>query len=147
MNASSHQGVLYGVGLGPGDPELVTLKAVRMIGAAKVVAYFAKQGRESHARKIARSHLRPGCEELLLAYPMTTERPFYQQEYIEALRGFYEGSAERIAGILEEGRDVALLCEGDPLLYGSFMHIFVRLKDGSPRHAFGGGVDLASRRE
>jgi precorrin-2/cobalt-factor-2 C20-methyltransferase len=129
MNASSHQGVLYGVGLGPGDPELVTLKAVRMIGAAKVVAYFAKQGRESHARKIARNHLRPGCEELLLAYPMTTERPFYQQEYIEALRGFYEGSAERIAGILAEGRDVALLCEGDPLLYGSFMHIFVRLKE------------------
>jgi precorrin-2/cobalt-factor-2 C20-methyltransferase len=128
MNALQH-GVLYGVGLGPGDPELVTIKAARLIGATSVVAYFAKQGRESHARRIASSYLRPGCEELLLAYPMTTERPFHQPEYVEALRGFYSESAERIAAILSQGRDVALLCEGDPMLYGSFMHIFVRLKD------------------
>jgi precorrin-2/cobalt-factor-2 C20-methyltransferase len=122
-------GVLYGVGLGPGDPELVTMKAVRLIGAATVVSYFAKQGRESHARKIARGYFRPGCEELLLAYPMTTERPFDQPEYISALARFYQDSAERIGEILAQGRDVALLCEGDPLLYGSFMHIFVRLRE------------------
>ncbi|HEY8138324.1 MAG TPA: precorrin-2 C(20)-methyltransferase [Methylocystis sp.] len=129
MNATpNNAGALYGVGLGPGDPELVTVKAARIIGDAPVVAYFAKRGRESHARKIARAYFRPGCEELLLSYPMTTERPFDQPEYIGALAAFYEESAERIAIILSQGRDVALLCEGDPLFYGSFMHIFVRLK-------------------
>ncbi len=128
MSLLQNAGILYGVGLGPGDPELVTVKAVRLIGAATVVAYFAKQGRESHARKIAQRYFRPGCEELLLAYPMTTERPFYQPEYVEALRGFYAESTDRISRILANGRNVAVLCEGDPLLYGSFMHIFVRLK-------------------
>jgi len=121
-------GILYGVGLGPGDPELVTVKAARLVYEAKVVAYFAKAGRESHARRIARPYLRADCEELLLAYPMTTERPFHKPEYVEALRGFYEESAERLARVLEEGRDVALLCEGDPMFYGSFMHIFERLR-------------------
>ena len=72
----SGAGVLYGVGLGPGDPELVTMKAVRLIGAAPVVSYFAKARRDSHARSIARPYLRPDCEEIALAYPMTTERPF-----------------------------------------------------------------------
>ena len=68
MNVTpSDPGALYGVGLGPGDPELVTLKAVRLIGASPVVAYFAKHGRESHARRIAHGYFRPGCEELLLA--------------------------------------------------------------------------------
>jgi len=129
MNVTpSDPGALYGVGLGPGDPELVTLKAVRLIGASPVVAYFAKHGRESHARRIAHGYFRPGCEELLLAYPMTTERPFDQPEYIAALAEFYRESAERLAEILAQGRDVALLCEGDPMFYGSFMHIFVRLK-------------------
>jgi precorrin-2/cobalt-factor-2 C20-methyltransferase len=121
-------GALYGVGLGPGDPELVTVKAARLIGEAGAVAYFAKRGRESHARRIAQRYLRAGCEELLLAYPMTTERPFYQPEYVDALRRFYEESAARLAMILSRGRSVALLCEGDPMFYGSFMHLFVRLR-------------------
>ena len=124
----SGAGVLYGVGLGPGDPELVTMKAVRLIGAAPVVAYFAKARRDSHARSIARPYLRPACEEIALAYPMTTERPFYTSEYVDALRGFYEQSAERLAERLSAGYDVALLCEGDPMFYGSFMHLFVRLE-------------------
>ncbi len=124
----SEAGALYGVGLGPGDPELVTVKATRLISEASVVAYFAKQGRESHARRIAQRYFRAGCEEMLFAYPMTTERPFYQPDYVEALRRFYEESAARVAKLLAQGRDVALLCEGDPLFYGSFMHIFVRLR-------------------
>ncbi len=78
--------------------------------------------------KLRDSYFRAGCEEILLAYPMTTERPFYRPEYVEALREFYEQGAERIAEILTQGRDVALLCEGDPMFYGSFMHIFERLK-------------------
>jgi precorrin-2/cobalt-factor-2 C20-methyltransferase len=124
----SEAGALYGVGLGPGDPELVTVKAARLIGKASVVAYFAKQGRDSHARKIAQGYFQDSCEEILLAYPMTTERPFYKAEYVEALRAFYAQSADRIARVLMDGRDVALLCEGDPMFYGSFMHIFERLK-------------------
>ncbi|ARN82900.1 precorrin-2 C(20)-methyltransferase [Methylocystis bryophila] len=121
-------GVLHGVGLGPGDPELITVKAARLVGSARFVAYFAKAGRNSHARTIARPYLRPDCQEIALAYPMTTERPFYSVDYVEALRRFYEESAERLANLLAQGRDVALLCEGDPMFYGSFMHIFVRLE-------------------
>jgi precorrin-2/cobalt-factor-2 C20-methyltransferase len=120
-------GALIGVGLGPGDPELVTVKAARLIGAAKVVAFFAKRGRESHARAIAAPYLAPDCEEIALHYPVTTEIPFDQPEYVESLQRFYEDSVTRIRAVLEAGRDVTLLCEGDPLLYGSFMHMFARL--------------------
>jgi len=121
-------GVLIGVGLGPGDPELVTVKAARILSEATVIAYYAKAGRESHARRIGARYFPRDCEEMLLAYPMTTERPFDHPDYIAALSRFYEESAERIARVLRAGRNVALICEGDPLLYGSFMHIFVRLR-------------------
>lgn len=121
-------GTLFGVGLGPGDPELVTIKAARLIGEAQVVAYFAKRGRPSHARAIAARYFAKGCEELALDYPVTTEIPFDAPEYVEALSRFYEESARRLAATLESGRDVALLCEGDPMFYGSFMHIFTRLE-------------------
>lgn len=122
------QGALIGVGLGPGDPELVTVKAARLIGEASVISYFAKRGRVGHARTIAERYLKQGCEELPLIYPVTTEIPFAETGYVAALAAFYEESAQRIAHVLEEGRDVALLCEGDPLLYGSFMHMFTRLR-------------------
>jgi precorrin-2/cobalt-factor-2 C20-methyltransferase len=121
------RGALIGVGLGPGDPELVTVKAARLIGEAKVVAYFAKRGRPSHARGIAERYFQTGLEELPLLYPVTTEIAFDDPAYVAALAAFYEESATRIASCLEQGRDVALLCEGDPLLYGSFMHMFTRL--------------------
>ncbi|MFO1101755.1 MAG: precorrin-2 C(20)-methyltransferase [Methylocystis sp.] len=120
-------GALIGVGLGPGDPELVTVKAARLIGAAKVVAFFAKRGRESHARAIAAPYLAPDCEEIALHYPVTTEIPFDQPEYVDSLQRFYEDCVARIRAVLEAGHDVTLLCEGDPLLYGSFMHMFARL--------------------
>jgi precorrin-2/cobalt-factor-2 C20-methyltransferase len=122
------EGRLIGVGLGPGDPELLTVKAVRIIQAAPVVAYFAKAGRRGNARKIVDRWLAPANEELPLYYPVTTEVPFAASEYRSALAGFYEQSAERIAAHLRGGRDVALLSEGDPLFYGSFMHLFARLK-------------------
>jgi precorrin-2/cobalt-factor-2 C20-methyltransferase len=128
MTKPAQTGVLFGVGLGPGDPELVTMKAVRMIGSARVVAYFAKRGRESHARAIAARYLPQSCEELLLAYPVTTEIPFGDDDYRQALAQFYVESAERIAEHLAQGDNVALLCEGDPMFYGSFMHLFTRLQ-------------------
>lgn len=120
-------GALTGVGLGPGDPELVTVKAARLIGEAKIVAYFGKPGRPSNARTIAERYFAPGCEEMPLLYPVTTEIPFDQPDYVSALAGFYEESAARLGAVLSQGRDVALLCEGDPLLYGSFMHMFTRI--------------------
>lgn len=125
--AGAALGALQGVGLGPGDPELMTLKAARLVAEARVVAYFAKRGRPSNARAIAERWFAKDCEEVLLAYPVTTEIPFDHPDYVAALAGFYEESATRIAAYLSRGRDVALLCEGDPLLYGSFMHIHTRL--------------------
>jgi precorrin-2/cobalt-factor-2 C20-methyltransferase len=127
LRAESKHGALIGVGLGPGDPELVTIKAARLIGEAGVISYFAKRGRMSHARRIAERYMPQGCEELPLLYPVTTEIPFDSPEYVTALASFYEESAQRIGAVLEAGRNVSLLCEGDPLLYGSFMHMFTRL--------------------
>ncbi len=124
---SAAHGALIGVGLGPGDPELVTIKAARLIGAAKVIAYFAKAGRSGHARAIAAPYLPAECEEIPLLYPVTTEIPVADPAYNGALTPFYEESAKRLAQVLETGRDIALLCEGDPMLYGSFMHMFTRL--------------------
>ncbi len=121
-------GRLYGVGLGPGDPELVTVKAARLIGACPVIAYFAKAGRRGHARGIADRYIPASAEELPLYYPMTTELPFDHPEYLATLARFYADATAALAAHLEEGRDVALLAEGDPLFYGSFMHLFVRLK-------------------
>ena len=129
---ATQTGRLYGVGLGPGDPELLTVKAVRLIQAAPVVAYFAKAGRRGNARKIVDRWLPNSCEELPLHYPVTTEIPFDHPSYIAALAAFYEASAASIAERLQAGRDVALLSEGDPLFYGSFMHLFVRLKARFP---------------
>lgn len=125
-------GRLYGVGLGPGDPELVTVKAARILGAAPVVAYFAKKGRRGHARTIVDRWLGPHCVELPLYYPVTTEIGFSEPAYVEAMRAFYAYGTQAIAAELCAGRDVALICEGDPLFYGSFMHLYVRLKDRFP---------------
>ncbi|WP_460447888.1 precorrin-2 C(20)-methyltransferase [Alsobacter sp. SYSU BS001988] len=126
---SPSAGVLHGVGLGPGDPELLTVKAVKAVQSSPVVAYFCKKGRRGNARTIVESWLKPGSEELRLVYPMTVEAPFDSPEYVASLSGFYAEASEAIAAHLAAGRDVALLCEGDPLFYGSFMHIYMRLRD------------------
>ena len=129
MSAAPPIGRLYGIGLGPGDPELLTVKAVRHLQTAPVVAYFAKAGRRGNARGIADQWINASSQELPLHYPVTTELPFAEPAYIAALAAFYEQSAETIAAHLLDGRDVALLCEGDPFFYGSFMHLYIRLKD------------------
>jgi precorrin-2/cobalt-factor-2 C20-methyltransferase len=102
---------------------------VRLIQAAPVLAYFAKKGHAGTARTIVNTWLVPGTEELPLYYPVTTEISFKEQAYTDQLRRFYEEASAEIAMKLQGGRDVALICEGDPMFYGSFMHIFVRLKD------------------
>jgi precorrin-2/cobalt-factor-2 C20-methyltransferase len=118
---------LIGVGVGPGDPELVTLKALRALREADVVAYFAKAGNPSRSRAIAECHLRHDVTELALSYPVTTEIPKDTPAYCSVIASFYDTSATTIAAHLDANRVVAVLCEGDPLFYGSYMHLHVRL--------------------
>ncbi len=128
----SQMGKLYGIGVGPGDPELMTLKAVRLLGRSRVVAYFHKRGLQGHARTIIAAHLTAGQAELPLEYPVTTEVPSQDEAYTQPMTLFYDTAAAAIAARLGAGEDVALVCEGDPFFYGSFMHIYHRL---SGKHA------------
>jgi precorrin-2/cobalt-factor-2 C20-methyltransferase len=124
-------GHLIGVGVGPGDPELVTLKAIRALNEADVVAHFARNGGPGNARTTVAGHLRPGIQELALRYPATTEIPKHEPAYQNAMREFYDAAAHSLAAHLDAGSAVAVLCEGDPLFYGSYMHLHVRL---APRY-------------
>ncbi len=112
-------GKLYGVGLGPGDPELMTLRAHRLILAAKVVAYPTLAGGDSFARSIAADVIPKGAREIVMDVPMSTARAPAQAAY--------DAGAAEIAAALEAGEDVVCLCEGDPFFYGSFMYLFARL--------------------
>ncbi|MEJ2624380.1 MAG: precorrin-2 C(20)-methyltransferase [Pseudolabrys sp.] len=125
-------GRFIGVGVGPGDPELLTLKAVRCLGEADVVAHFAKAGRVGNARAIVKDHLRPGVTELPLLYPVTTEIDRHAPDYREAIARFYDEAAAVVARHLDVGRNVVVISEGDPLFYGSYMHLHVRLADRYP---------------
>ncbi len=122
-------GTLFGVGLGPGDPELVTVKAARVIGDADVVAYHSARHGRSIARRIAEPYLAPGQIEEHLVYPVTTEATNHPGGYAGAMEDFYIQAAARIAAHLDAGRDVALLAEGDPLFYSSYMHMHTRLTE------------------
>ena len=128
-NERPSSGTLFGVGLGPGDPELVTVKAARVIGEADVVAYHSARHGRSIARRIAEPYLRPGQIEEHLVYPVTTETTDHPGGYAGAMEDFYREAAERIAAHLDAGRDVALLAEGDPLFYSSYMHMHTRLTE------------------
>jgi len=116
-------GTLYGLGLGPGDPELVTLKALRLLRAAAVVAYPAPKGGESFARSIVAEWIAPAQREIAIPFPMRPGPP---------PDGLYDDAAAAIAAELDAGQDVAFLCQGDPFFYGSFAPIFSRL---APRYA------------
>lgn len=123
------RGKLYGVGLGPGDPSLMTLRAVEVIAEADVVAYHSARHGRSIARSIAAKHLRSDHVEEPLVYPVTTETTDHPGGYQGAMEEFYEASAARLAAHLDAGRTVAVLAEGDPLFYGSYMHMHKRLAD------------------
>jgi precorrin-2/cobalt-factor-2 C20-methyltransferase len=123
----SAKGRLIGVGTGPGDPDLLTLKAVRALAEADVLAYFAKRGNSGNARKIVAAHLRPGMSELPLLYPVTTEVDRRHDDYKSAIGSFYEDAARAVEAHLNAGRTVAVLSEGDPFFYGSYMHLHIRL--------------------
>jgi precorrin-2/cobalt-factor-2 C20-methyltransferase len=128
MNAPLSQcGTLRVVGVGPGDPELLTLKAARILGSAPVIAFFAKLGRPGHARTIVDGALNPTAELLRLEYPFTTEVALDDPRYLAEMAEFYEASAAILAKRLDSGLEVALLSEGDPFFYGSSMYLFDRL--------------------
>jgi precorrin-2/cobalt-factor-2 C20-methyltransferase len=117
-------GTLYGLGVGPGDPELITLKALRLLRSAPVIAYPAPEHGDSLARSIIAEHLPGGQTEIAIRMPMLVER-FPAQE-------IYDRAAVEIGAHLEAGRDVAVLCEGDPFFYGSFMYLFGRMAERFP---------------
>jgi precorrin-2 C20-methyltransferase / precorrin-3B C17-methyltransferase len=131
-------GRLFGVGVGPGDPELMTIKARRVVEGAAVVAYpVARHGR-SVSRRAAAPYLRDDQIELAMTYPVTTEQTDHPEGYDGALRDFYDESAARIAEHLDAGRDVAVLCEGDPFFYGSYMYLHERLAHRHPTEVVAG---------
>ena len=143
-------GRVFGIGVGPGDPELLTLKAARLIAECPVVAYPAAVDGDSLARSIAAAHLRPGQREIAIPLPCYTAR--------EPAQAAYDSAAVEIAACLDAGHDVAVLCEGDPFFYGSFMYLFGRLADCYPVEVVPGvsaltasaaavGVPLCSRNE
>lgn len=118
-------------GLGPGDPELLSVKSDRLIRAARQVAYFRKAGRSGQARGIVEGLLRPDVVEHAMDYPVTTEIPFDHPDYNRLLAEFYDLWADRLAE-LAASEDIVVLCEGDPLFYGSFMHLYTRLQNRVP---------------
>jgi precorrin-2/cobalt-factor-2 C20-methyltransferase len=116
----SARGKLYGVGVGPGDIELLTLKAARLLQEVKTIAYPAADGGESLARRIVAPLMPEGAIEIPISIPMEETR--------EAARSAYDAAARRLADILHKGQDIVFLCEGDPFFYGSFMFIHDRLQ-------------------
>jgi precorrin-2/cobalt-factor-2 C20-methyltransferase len=134
---------LFGIGVGPGDPGLVTLNAIAALKAADIVAHFAKAGNASNARTIAACHFKHGVEELPLLYPVTTEIPKADSAYRDAIRDFYDAAAAAIAARLDAGKTVAVIAEGDPLFYGSYMHLHIRLAPRYPTEIVAGVTGMS----
>ena len=114
-------GSLFGLGVGPGDPELITLKALKILERTPVIAYPAPEVGASMARAIAAPHIPVGRIEIPMRIPMTPGK--------FPAHSVYDYYAKEIEAYLEKGRDVAVICEGDPFLYGSFMYLFSRLSE------------------
>ncbi|GAA4013668.1 precorrin-2 C(20)-methyltransferase [Allokutzneria multivorans] len=136
-------GRLYGVGVGPGDPELVTVKAARLIGSADVIVYHSARHGRSVARSIAEPYLRGDQIEEQLVYPVTVEETDHSGGYQGAIDEFYESCAERLASHLEAGRDVVVLAAGDPFFYGSYMHMHKRLAHRFPTEVVPGVTSVS----
>lgn len=122
-------GRLYGIGIGPGDPELLTMKAFRVLRSAQVVAYPLSDSALKLARSIVAEYLHPEQIEVPMYFPFKLE---------ESAQPYYDKSAETLAEHLQQGRDVVVLCEGDPFFYGSFMYLYSRLSDRFPTEVIPG---------
>ena len=122
-------GTVYGLGLGPGDPDLLSVRADRLLRQASHVAFFRKAGRKGQARQIVEGMIPADAVEIPMEYPVTTAIPLSDPRYNEVLSAFYAEQAEKLSALVAEGHDIVVLCEGDPFFYGSFMHLHSRLKD------------------
>lgn len=131
-------GTLYGVGMGPGDPDLVTVRAARVIGAVDVVAYHCAGHGRSRALAAAAPHMRPGQLQERLMYPVTTGTTDHPGGYDGAMADFYDEATRRLTAHLEAGRSVALLAMGDPFLYSSHQHLHARLAGRFPAEVIPG---------
>ncbi|USI72546.1 precorrin-2 C(20)-methyltransferase [Sphingomonas morindae] len=125
-------GTIHGVGLGPGAPDLMSVRADRLVRATRHIAFFRKRGRPGHARRIVEGLLRADAVEHAMDYPLTTELPPDHPDYRARLAAFYACHADHLAALAAAGEEVVVLCEGDPFFYGSFMHLYTRL---APRAA------------
>ncbi|EPJ8755076.1 precorrin-2 C(20)-methyltransferase [Pseudomonas putida] len=121
------RGRLLGLGVGPGDPELITLKALRLLREAPVVGYFVAKGKRGNAFGIIEAHLQAQQTLLPLVYPVTTEALPAPLSYEQVISDFYDEASVQVAEHLDAGRDVAVICEGDPFFYGSYMYLHDRL--------------------
>lgn len=126
------RGMIHGVGLGPGAADLMSVRADRLIRNATHVAFFRKPGRQGHARKTVDGMLPEAAVEYPMEYPVTTEIPVSDPAYNAMLSAFYAECTNHLTTLTQQGHDVVVLCEGDPFFYGSFMHLFTRLKDVTP---------------
>ncbi|AZD13601.1 precorrin-2 C20-methyltransferase /cobalt-factor II C20-methyltransferase [Pseudomonas sp. NFPP07] len=125
-------GRLIGLGVGPGDPELITVKALRLLRESPVVAYFVAKGKKGNAFGIIEAHLQGAQTLVPLVYPVTTEVLPAPLSYEQVISDFYDSAAEDLARHLDAGRDVAVICEGDPFFYGSYMYLHDRLAERYP---------------
>ncbi len=123
------RGRLIGLGVGPGDPELITVKALRLLRESPVVAYFVAKGKKGNAFGIIEGHLQQAQTLMPLVYPVTTEALPVHMSYEQVISDFYDRSSAEVAAHLDAGRDVAVICEGDPMFYGSYMYLHDRLAD------------------
>ena len=119
------KGTIYGLGLGPGNPDLMSVKSDH-------VAFFRKAGKSGQARRIVNGMLPADVIEFPMEYPVTTEIPLTDPRYNEVLAEFYEDCTKHLQALADQGEDVVVLCEGDPFFYGSFMHLYSRLRDSAP---------------
>lgn len=132
LAGTAERGTLYGIGVGPGDVRYLTLRAAGIVQSVDVVAFFAKKGAPGNARRIVTPLLGEGRTELRLEYPVTDEIPAAHPDYRGQIGRFYRESADRLAALLQTGKSVGLLAEGDPFFYGSFMHMWRRLANDFP---------------
>ena len=123
------KGIIFGIGLGPGDPELLSLKAYNLIKKNKDIFFFRKKNSTGKVSQIAKKFYQKKTVEHVMEFPVTTEISFSSKEYKTLLSGFYDECCQRIKLITSDKNNAIVLCEGDPFFYGSFMHLYERLKE------------------
>lgn len=136
--------LLFGVGLGPGDPDYMTVRARDIILKADRLVHFCKRGRRGNARITADAVIAPdAAREIELAFPVTIEVPVEDAGYTGPIAAFYDEAAETLANEMQAGRTIAVLCDGDPFFYGSFMHLWRRLSHRFPTEVVPGVTGMA----